>query len=178
VFVRRLFKDRKYKLVVSHDAGDEGFDYQQFLMDFAASVGVDLHLVSRRVGEKRSNDSELGKRYTLWDVYQHADLVTYPSLYEGFGNAFLEAIYFRKPLLVNRYSIYIRDIEPKGFRVIEMDGFLTNQVVEETRRVLEDAAYRKEMVDHNFEVARRYYSYDVLERRLGHLVANIFGVSH
>ena len=55
------------------------------------------------------------KVYTLWDLYHHADFVTYPSIYEGFGNALLEAIYFRKACLINRYSIFIRDIEPKGF---------------------------------------------------------------
>lgn len=172
--VRRL-KDPRYKLVVSHDAGDEGFEYQQFLHDYAASVGVDMRVVSRRVAERRAHDETFGKRYTLSDVYAHADLVTYPSLYEGFGNAFLEAIYFRKPLLVNRYSIYIRDIEPRGFKVAKMNGYLTNEVVENVRRILEDADYRQEMVNHNFELARRYYSYDVLERRLGNLVGNIFG---
>lgn len=173
--VRRL-GDKEYKLVVSHDAGDEGFEYQNFLMEYAASVGVNLHLVSRRLAEKRTEDSAVGKRYTLWDVYPHADMVTYPSLYEGFGNAFLEAIYFRKPLLVNRYSIYIRDIEPKGFRVVEMDGFLTSAVVEEVRRVLTDAPYRQDIVNHNFELAKRHFSYNVLEQRLGNLVSNIFGL--
>jgi hypothetical protein len=59
---------------------------------------------------------------SLWDVYPHADFITYPSLYEGFGNAFLEAIYFKKPLLINRYAIFVRDIEPKGFDLITMDG--------------------------------------------------------
>jgi hypothetical protein len=51
------------------------------------------------VGETRQLDSEGQKVYTLWDLYPHAALVTYPSLYEGFGNAFLEAVYFRVPLL-------------------------------------------------------------------------------
>ena len=36
----------------------------------------------------------------------HADLVTYPSTFEGFGNAFLEAIYYCRPIVVNTYSIY------------------------------------------------------------------------
>ena len=30
-------------------------------------------------------------------VYAAADLITYPSLYEGFGNALIEAFYFRDP---------------------------------------------------------------------------------
>ena len=53
------------------------------------------------MGETRGTNAEGRKIYTLFDVYPHADLVTYPSHYEGFGNAFLEAIYFGKPVVVN-----------------------------------------------------------------------------
>ena len=43
---------------------------------------------------------------------EHRRLPTYPSHYEGFGNAFLEAIYFRKPVVVISYAVYARDIDP------------------------------------------------------------------
>jgi hypothetical protein len=66
------------------------------------------------------------------------DFITYPSLYEGFGNAFLEAVYFKKPLLINRYAIFVRDIEPKGFDLIVMDGYLTKKNVRQVREVLEN----------------------------------------
>ncbi len=69
--------------------------------------------------------------YTIWDLYMHADLVTYPSLSEGFGNAFMEAVYFKRSVLINRYAIFGRDIEPKGFRIPIMEGFLTQKVVGE-----------------------------------------------
>ena len=32
--------------------------------------------------------------------------MTYPSSLEGFGNAFLEAIYYRKPLVMSAYEIF------------------------------------------------------------------------
>ena len=83
--------------------------------------------------------------------------MTYPSTYEGFGNALLEAIYFRVPVVINRYSIYVQDIEPKGFKLLEMDGFITPQLVEYVRRVIEDSAYKKKLVDHNYRVASQYY---------------------
>ncbi len=82
---------------------------------------------------------ETGKKiYTLNDIYPHADLITYPSTFEGFGNAFLEAIYFRKPIVVNSYSIYTIDIKPKGFSVIELDGYVTEQALNQTKKVLSD----------------------------------------
>ncbi|MBN1844366.1 MAG: glycosyltransferase family 4 protein [Sedimentisphaerales bacterium] len=174
--VRRL-KDPKYKLVVSHEAGDEGTDYQEFVTEYAASLGVDMRIVAHRIAALRREHADQGKHYTLWDVYPHADLVTYPSLFEGFGNAFLEAVYFGKPLLVNRYSIYVRDIEPKGFQAVEMDGYVTRSVVEEVRRLLEDKTIRWRMVERNYALARQYYSYEVLERKLDYLLANIFGLN-
>jgi glycosyltransferase involved in cell wall biosynthesis len=115
--------------------------------------------------------------YSLWDIYPHADFITYPSLYEGFGNAFLEAIYFKKPLLINRYAIFVRDIEPKGFDVIVMDGFLTEKNVRHVRETLESEERRERMVEHNYAVARRYYSYDGLRHWLNMLIYGFFGVT-
>ncbi|MFH0880432.1 MAG: glycosyltransferase, partial [Lentisphaerota bacterium] len=114
---------------------------------------------------------------SLAEIYAQADLITYPSLYEGFGNAFLEAIYFRIPVVVNRYEIFGRDIEPKGFRVPIMEGYITQAVIDEVRRVLEDSAYRTAMVNHNYEVASRFYDYTELRRNLRTLLTNITGIS-
>ena len=112
---------------------------------------------------------------TLDEVYAAADLIAYPSLYEGFGNALLEAFYFRKPVLVNRYSIFISDIEPKGFKVIAMDGFLTRNVLEHVRRVIGDEQYRQGMVDYNYELGKAFFSYAVLRRKLRSLITNFTG---
>ena len=115
------------------------------------------------------------KLYTLFDVYPHADLVTYPSLYEGFGNAFLEAIYFRKPVVVNTYAVYARDIAPLGFKTIEMTQLVSNEVIEETQAVLRDKVLREEWVKTNFELGLKYFSYAVARRKLAARLANFFG---
>ena len=96
--------------------------------------------------------------------------MTYPSNFEGFGNAFLEAIYYRKPIVVNAYSIYSLDIKPKGFQVIELDGYVNNQAIEQTIKVLKDEMYRKHMVEHNYNIASRFYSYAVLEQKLSSVI--------
>jgi len=171
----QMLGDSKYKLVISHEAGDEGPEYWHMIRELAEESGVDIRFVDTRIGDVRQLDSQGRKVYTLWDLYKHADLVTYPSLYEGFGNAFLEALHFRIPILINRYSIFVRDIEPKGFRVLVMDGFLTRKEVEEVRRVLEDADYRHAMVEHNVALATKFYSFNVLRRNLYSVIANIRG---
>ncbi len=165
----------KYKLVISHDAGDEGFEYRHLIEELAREENVDLRLISDRIGDVRQFDADGKKIYTLWDLYPHADLVTYPSAYEGFGNALLEAIYFKVPLVVNRYSIFIQDIEPKGFKLVVIDGLITKETVSDVHRALNDPKARQKMVDHNYRVARQYYSYRLLRRCLRTILSNVTG---
>lgn len=170
-------KDPRCKLLISHEAGDEGLDYRHMLEELAHEEGVDLRFFADRISEVRQYDEQGRKLYTLWDLYPHADFVTYPSSYEGFGNALLEAVYFKKPLLVNRYSIFIQDIEPKGFRFTLMDGIVTRSVVQDVQRVLNDEGYRAELVEHNYRVAREHYSYTVLRRALRMLITSLTGTA-
>ena len=169
-------EDPRYKLVISHEAGDEGYDYAEWLKENARDRGVDLRLVATRIADPINGNGDRNEDYTLWDVYPYADFITYPSLYEGFGNAFLEAVYFKKPLLINRYAIFVRDIEPKGFDLVVMDGFLTKRNIADVKHILESPERRAQMIEHNYAVAAKYYSYALLRRWLGTLMINFFGV--
>lgn len=172
--VRRL-GDRRVKLVFSHPAGDEGDAYLALLTERIADAGIEVRFVADRISERRGTDARGRKLYTLFDVYPHCDLVTYPSLYEGFGNAFLEALYFRKPVVVNTYAVYARDLAPLGFRTIEMNQLLSGDVVGLTRRVLEDRALRDDWGAVNYELGLRYFSHRVARRKLEARLANLMG---
>ena len=168
--------DPRCKLVISHEAGDEGIEYADWLKEHARESGVDLRLLNLRISDPMNPDVNRKDLYTLWEVYPHSDFITYPSLYEGFGNAFLEAIYFKKPLLINRYTTFVKDIEPKEFDLIAMDGYLTRKSVQKVRDVLESGERREKMVHTNYEIASRHYSFAVLRRWLNTLLTNFFGV--
>jgi glycosyltransferase involved in cell wall biosynthesis len=172
--VRRL-KDPRAKLVVSHPAGDEGNAYMAMLNDRIADAGIDVRFIADRVGETRGTNRQGHKVYTLADVYLHADLVTYPSHYEGFGNAFLEAIYFGKPVVVNTYAVYARDIDPLGFKTIAFTQLVTREVVEQVRAVLNDPARRENWARINQALGVKYFSYAVARRKLAARLANLFG---
>lgn len=172
--VRRL-NDPRAKLVISHPAGDEGSAYLQMLRDRIEDAKIDVRFIADRVGETRGTTPDGKKIYTLFDIYPHADLVTYPSHYEGFGNAFLEAIYFRKPVVVNSYAVYARDIDPLGFKAIEMSQLVTREVVEQTRAALTNAALRSEWAEINYRLGVKYFSYSVARRKLAARLANLFG---
>ncbi|MCP4847446.1 MAG: glycosyltransferase family 4 protein [Verrucomicrobiaceae bacterium] len=166
---------REVCLVVSHTAGDEGFEYLDGLMRLAAQLGVRVLWVGDRVSDIRGNDLCGNKCYKLWDAYPHADLITYPSLYEGFGNALLETFYFSKPVVVNRYSVFVEDIEPHGFQAVTMDGCLTDEVVNGAASLIEDKALAAQWAEHNYRICEKHYSYSTLRGSLGGFVDELSG---
>lgn len=157
--------DARNVLVITHEAGDEGVSYLRSLERHAATLGVDLRYVADIVGTQREAGGTR-KTYALWDAYPHADLVTYPSLYEGFGNALLETVWFRLPAVVNRYPVYVADIAPLGFRFVELGGAVTKEAVEAAAELLEYPEGRAAMTETNFRLARAHFSLDALRARL------------
>jgi len=165
-------KDKKAKLLISHQERDEGSDYYHRTMDYAALLGVDVIVKPELIGAERGRTETGAKRYSLWDCYLNADFVTYPSTYEGFGNAFLEAVWFRKPILVNRYSIFQTDIEPVDFDVVMMDSYVTPETVESVRIILDTPEAVQIMTAKNFELGKRFFSLELLQQRLQQVMMN------
>ena len=158
-------------LYITHSATDEGGAYFNWLQSEAEKLGVELRKVDDMITQRRTVSS--GKKfYALWDFYPHADLVTYPSLYEGFGNALLEAVYYRKTIVVNTYPVYQADIRPLGFDFIELNGFVSDEAVQKTREALAYPDRARAIAEKNYEIARDNYSLAVLERKLREILAS------
>lgn len=155
-----------------HFAAGPGLALRQLMPEESIAPGRRSHVGVRtpQIGER--------KVYSLWDAYVHADFVTYPSLIEGFGNALLETIYFRLPALVNRYPVYAADIAPLGFDLIEIDAHddpanlaaITDDTVEAVIEATMDLVRRRRMVEWNYELARRYYSFEAVTPLLASLL--------
>ena len=166
---------RKSAFVISHASGDEGFEYEQRVRDYAKMLKVRAIFVVDLIRDKRGTMPDGRKIYTLEDIYPYADFVTYPSLIEGFGNAFLETIWFRKPILVNNYSIYATDIKPKGFEVVEIDDYVTDKTVEEVGYLLDHPEEVERITEKNYRLALQFYGYSVVANKLRSLMCNFFG---
>jgi glycosyltransferase involved in cell wall biosynthesis len=161
---RRINRDAV--LVISHSSGDEGTAYEEYLKSYAELMDVHVIYAEDKINHVRGEAKDGSKIFSLADAYPQIDLATYPSAIEGFGNAFLEVIYYKRPIVINNYEIFRTDIEPKGFRVIGFDGFITRRTVEQTIQVLEDPDLVEEMTETNFDIARQSYSFYTLERNL------------
>ncbi len=134
-------------------------------------------------GRRQTRDGK--KIYSLWDTYVLADFITYPSLWEGWGNQFLEALRAKLPIMLFEYPVYEADIKDKGFRVVSLgakvEGYDDLGLAQVTPQVIETAAdqavdlltnpeLRRDTVEHNFQVGRKYYSLESLRGYLAPLV--------
>ena len=157
-----------------------------------ARAGIDALFIEEMVGgERHTSDGQ--KVYSLWDTYVFADFVTYPSLWEGWGNQFLEALRARLPLLLFEYPVYQADIKDKGFRVVSLGSEIVGrddpstgsghrlglvqvapQVVaaaaDQAVQLLTDGRLRQQTVEHNFQVGRQHYSLEALVGYLARLM--------
>ncbi|HUS85433.1 MAG TPA: glycosyltransferase family 4 protein [Anaerolineales bacterium] len=162
-------------LVITHQSGDEGSAYEKRLREYADLLGVRVIFGSETVNHHRGETEDGRKIYSLADTYQQADLVTYPSTIEGFGNAFLETLYFSRPLVISTYAIFKTDIQPKGFRVIGFDDFIEDDTVKKAMAILEDPSIGEEMASYNYKIARRHYSFRILENNLATILNQSLG---
>ena len=171
--VRRLGEPAT--LVITHASGDEGTEYQRYLAETAQLLGVDVRFAARHFNHHRGIAPDGNPIFSLADAYQAADLVTYPSAVEGFGNAFLETIYYRRPLVMSAYGIFRIDIQPKGFDVVAFEEFVDDATVAAARALLHDPQRVQQMTKRNYAIARRHFGFRTLERNLAYLLQRRFG---
>jgi len=147
-------------------------------------AGIEAIFISDRVESRRSEKNGI-KIYSLWDTYVMADFVTYPSIWEGWGNQLLEAVRAQLPFLLFEYPVYKSDIAPAGFQAVSLgkqitgrdsEGLVTvspeiiTKAADEALVYLYDSEARQKMVNHNYEMAQQHFSLGALRRYLKPLV--------
>ena len=112
-------------------------------------------------------------RYSLSDAYAHSTACTYFSTYEGFGNAFVEAVLARRPVFVNNYEpVYMPDIGSLGFKTVMIENSrLTGEAVQSMAEVIYNKELAGEMAEYNFELGKKHFSFSTLGDKLEELIA-------
>ncbi len=142
---------------------------------FSTDRKIGKHMVDDLSKKEIKKAGNRKRRYSLEDAYAHARGCTYFSTYEGFGNAFLEAVLAKKPIWVNNYQpVYWPDIGSLGFKTVMLeDNQLTSKAVEQIKEVIYDEKKAKEIAEHNFKLGKKYFSFEVLEQLLDKLFSGI-----
>lgn len=169
--VRKL-NNPKVVLVFAGHSGDEGYLYLQKVKKIAYRSGIRCKFISRFVNSRRrivsikGNGLKRRRIYTLWDCYLNSDFLVYPTECEGFGNQFVESVFFKKPLILTPYPVYKSDIKPLGFKAIEIDEEISRSSVLKVKRFLEGKENIAKIVDDNFKLGKEYLSYEWVESKL------------
>ncbi len=167
--------DPRAVLIITGDTQDEPGTYGDWLAEQARRAGIRCIFAAEWIDDTRGTRNG-HKVYSLWDVYPHADFITYPSVIEGFGNALIEMVYFRKPFAVHQYPIYRSDIQPTGIRAVEFSYDITDEVIHQVKTLLENPDLRAEITAHNYEVGRQHFSYEVLQDTLDRVLREFNGM--
>jgi glycosyltransferase involved in cell wall biosynthesis len=102
----------------------------------------------------------LGRVLDAADAYAAADLVVFPSTWEGFGNPLVEAALARRPVVAGRYPVR-EELEALGLRFLSLDS---------PDAVADAAAWMarpdERWLDANVEAVRRHLDVGSLPSRL------------
>lgn len=140
----------------------EDISYKRQLFKKAKQTGVELL-------DLYTTDSE-NKEQSFMEFYNIADIVTYPSILEGWGNQLLEAILMKKPIVLFEYEVFSKDIKSSGIQYVTLgnhyeltDGFVTigadtlEQAAKKVLRLLFNKRLYSDTVNRNFKIASQHY---------------------
>ncbi|WP_372367280.1 glycosyltransferase [Candidatus Uabimicrobium sp. HlEnr_7] len=113
--------------------------------------------------------------FSLWDFYVEADLVTYTSLYEGWGNQLIEAIAAKKPIILYEYPVFESNIKQLGFETFSLGNsykeenhirYIDKQIIDKV--VIDILEFLRSpnvgMLERNYEIAKKHLSIGALEQ--------------
>ncbi len=163
-------------LVLAGYFEDSDRDYYLKLREVAQEKDIKVKFVNENINAKRSfNNHE--KKFSLWDAYVYADLVTFPSIWEGWGNQFIEAVFARKPIALWEYPVFKKDIKKEGYKYISLGSELAELRSNGLNRIppknLRKAVLRAEkwllnpnldkVLDKNFQIGNEFHGFKIIE---------------
>ncbi|PLV59949.1 mannosylglucosylglycerate synthase [Thermotoga sp. KOL6] len=144
--------------------------YLEELLEYASSKNVPFMVLSYEV----KKDTTL-----FWKLYNVADFVTYPSILEGWGNQLLEAMVAKKPIVLFEYEVFKSDIKPSGLKYaslgdrywrekefVRVEKSVLTKAADDLSQILFDSILYRNIVEHNFEIGKKHFSLERLEKIL------------
>jgi glycosyltransferase involved in cell wall biosynthesis len=176
---KELNNDSRVVFLLAGYAEDSAKPYLNKLKQEITSAGILAKFIDHKIDAQRNNTNHQ-KTYSLWDAYVFADLITYPSLVEGWGNQFIEAIFAKKPIVLFEYPVFKADIKKEGYHFISLGDEIESRnrsgmvtianykllgAVDATIAMLNSKKTNR-LLDENFEIGKKYHEYAVLREFL------------
>jgi len=164
-------EDKNIKLVITGSAADDdrkGYYRELINIIDKRKLNDQVIFAHHRILNNRDLTADKKNIYSLSDAYAHALACTYFSTYEGFGNAFVEAVLAKTPIFVNNYKpVFWPDIGSKGFKVVMLeDSVITDKALAEMEKIIHNKKLQKEIGEYNYNLGKLLFSYEVLHEKL------------
>lgn len=178
--MKKITKDSKIILLLAGYTEPASKEYGRKLNRLCNKNKIKAIFAEDFIQDQRSKRKDGKKIYSLWDSYVYADLVSYPSTWEGWGNQFIEAVFAKKPIIIFEYPVFKADIKKEGYSVISLGDKIDNKckdglvkihedhlekVVDEIIKVLTDSK-TKEGLNKNFRIGDKYHGEKALKKLL------------
>lgn len=145
----------------------DALPYYKQIKKLAEKINLNAIFAWEKFMPERKEENGV-KIYSFWDAYPFADLITYTSSWEGFGNQFLEAVHFKKLPVVFEYPVFEKDIKKEGYEYISLGNELRKrnglafvpkekikEAVDTTIKLLKQPEKIKKIVEKNFSIAKK-----------------------
>jgi len=178
---KKLNSKTKVVLILAGYAEDEKREYLFRLKNKAFENHLCAKFISGHVKAKRKFSHGV-KTYSLWDAYAHADIVSFPSIWEGWGNQFIEGVFAKKPIVIYEYPVYKTDIKKEGYNIISLGNGGSGLTCDENDlysipKKNIDKAVRQTILwlkssntinrlEQNFKIGQKYHDFNVLKNFL------------
>ena len=86
-------------------------------------------------------------------IYKQANIMIYPSIFEGFGIPIIEALFSKTPVITSKGGCFA---EAGGEDSIYIDPNSSKQIKDAIIKIKEDKKLRKNMVEKGFEYAQKF----------------------
>lgn len=180
---KHINKDSNIILLLAGYAEHDAAVYKKLIQNKIQENKIKAKFIHQHIAaERKKTDNK--KQYSLWDAYVFADIITFPSIWEGWGNQFIEAVFARKPIVLFEYPVFKKDIAHEGYEVISLgdkyykkpNGLIyikDDKMTEAVNKTISTLTSNKTgiMTKNNFEIARKHHSYQVLENLTKKLVS-------
>jgi len=157
-------KDTNIVLLCSNFIEVDDKIYAEKLNDLSISLGIRTIFAGDFFNPIRLNSPI--KQYSFWDAYVFSDLITYPSVWEGFGNQLLEAIHFKKIPILFEYPVFEADLKKEGYEYISLgnkyitkDNFFLfpkeniNKAIQQLITLLDSKIKVNNLINKNLQIA-------------------------
>jgi len=167
--------DKKIKLIITGNyADDAGSLYYNKLVEqiHELKINQQVRFAYDLFHNKGLSPANGELQFSLSDGYARANACTYFSTYEGFGNAFVEAVLAKVPIFVNNYKpVYMPDIGSKGFKTVMLENNdLTDEAVQDMAEIIYNPKIANEIAEYNYTLGEKYFSYSTLKEKLTELI--------